>query len=715
MSSRIRHFARLVLALFCWCGAPPLHAEEGFWLFSEAPVEEIEHKYGIRLTSDWLDRLQQATVRFNSRRFDVYIGGSGAFVSADGLVLTNRHVIPRFVFATLTIPDGDVARDGFVAHRREEELKLPGLSLDAVVASVDVTAQIAARISAAGSDVDAERVRRDVIAEIEKSASQAPGTSAEVVALEAGARYLLYVHRRYSDIRLVFAPEAAIAQRPNDHPAPAFDVALVRAYENGVSVRPTQFLRLSTRAPADGEPIFIGGAPTKSNRHSSVAELEAQRDIELPRWVEAYAKLHDRLAAFAARGAEQARAADPLLATIGFTRQIVEDRLASVRDERFLVARRKVESDALRAFSEARDDQSIEVHRKLAEIVSERAEDILRGELLSVGGPPPWRGQVITLPFGVELAGPLYSFGNVLLELRRQRDLIESDRDDGYRLEDRADLENWLLGPQKIELPIETVRLTSFFETLVETLGADHPLLRIALAGASPARRAAELTQSTKLGDKEFRRALYASDREAFDAARDPLLEMLRAIGPEQTRLAENWIAAERLLASESARTRRAAASIRHESTYPDATRTARFGFGIVSGWRRLETKVPAVTTTNAIYDRPDRDLPGGSHAPPSRWARAADRIDREAALDFVSTADVVAGNSGSATVDAEGRLVGVVFGPGAIEGAAAADIAYEAGKPRRAAHVAAAAIVEALAHVYDAPRLVEELLGGDR
>jgi hypothetical protein len=707
MSSRTRLFLWFALALLFWRGAPPLRAEEGFWLFSEAPVEEIAQKYGVRLTSNWLDHLQRAIVRFNSKRFDVYIGGSGAFVSADGLVLTNRHVIPRHVFAALTAPDRDISREGFVAQSGEEELKLPGLSLDAVVAFADVTAQIVARVSASASGEDAERIRRDVIVEIEASASPAPGMVAEVVALEAGARYVLYVHRRYYDIRLVFAPEAAAAQRMNDHPAPAFDVALVRAYENGVPARPEQFLRLSTRAPVDGEPIFIGGAPTKSRRHLTVAELEAQRDMELPRWVEAYAKLHYRLAAFAARGADQASVAEPHLAAVGFTRQILEDRLASSRDERFLVARRKVESDALRAFSATRDEKAIESHRKVAEIVSERAEDIFRGALLSVGGPPPWRGQVITLPFGVELAGPLYSFGNVLLKLRRQRDLPESERDDGYRLEDRADLENWLLSPQKIDLRVESARLGSFFETLVETLGADHPLVRVALDGVSPTRRAAELTKGTKLGDREFRRALYASDRDAFDAARDPLLAMLRAIEPEQTRLAENWIVAERRLEAEGARMRRAAASIRREATYADATRTARFGFGVVRGWRRQETDVPAVTTIGAIC--------GGGDASLSRWAQAAERIDHDAALDFVSTADVVAGNSGSATVDEEGRLVGVVFGPGAIEGAAAADFAYEAGKPRRAAHVAASAIVEALAHVYDAPRLVEELTRGRR
>lgn len=255
------------------------------------------------------------------------------------------------------------------------------------------------------------------------------------------------------------------------------------------------------------------------------------------------------------------------------------------------------------------------------------------------------------------------------------------------------------------------MRLGCFFETLVETFGSDDPIVQIALAGASPAERAEKLVRGTRLGDPGFRRALYDSDREHFDAASDPLLDMLRTLEPENSRIADAWRESEERLKAEGMRARRAAASAQAGNSYPDVTRSARFGFGVVEGWVRQETRIPAVITLAAFYERGDGRVPSdGRPAPPPRWALAADKIDREVSLDFVSTADVVGGNSGSATVDAEGRLVGVVFGPGAIEGAIAADIAYAAGKPRRTAHVAAAALLEALARVYDAPRLVDEL-----
>ncbi|WP_400771237.1 S46 family peptidase [Methylosinus sporium] len=694
----------LALGLLAWAGAASPRAEEGFWLFSEAPTEKIARKYGIHLTSEWLDRLQRSTVRFNIKRFDVDIGGSGAFVSADGLIVTNRHVIPRQFLEAISTREADPPGDSFVARSKREEREIPGLSLDAIVASADVTAEIAARIKATGRRVEDERSRREVVEEIERNASDAPGVVAEVVSLDSGARDMLYVYRRYSDIRLVFAPEAEAARRPGDHPAPSFDVALVRAYENGSPAQASQFLRLSRRPLAEGDPIFISGAPTKSSRHLFAAELEAQRDIALPRWVRAYAKLHDRLAAFAAGHAETARAAAPLLGAIGFFRRIIEDRLASLQDESFLRSRRQEENAILKTLGERRDEASVEAIRNLASNVAAHAQNIFRGELLAFGGPPPWRGQVVTLPYGVELAGPLYSFGNILLKLRRERELTGKDRSDGYLVIERADLENWLLSAQSIDPDIEVVRLGCFFETLIETFGSDDPIVQIALAGASPAERAEKLVRGTQLGDPGFRRALYESDSAHFDAASDPLLDMLRALEPENLRIADAWRESEGRLEAEGMRARRAAASARTENSYPDGTRSARFGFGMVAGWVRQERRIPAVATLAAFYDRRD-----GSDPPP-RWALAADKIDRDVALDFVSTADVVGGSSGSATVDAEGRLVGVVFGPGAIEGAIAADVAYAAGKPRRTAHVSAAALLETLARVYDAPRLVDEL-----
>lgn len=692
-----------------------VRAEEGFWLYSEAPVEAIARKYDIHLTPEWLDHLQRSTVRFNSKRFDVFIGGSGSFVSANGLILTNRHVLPRHLLAQLDTAERNIERDGFVAKRLGEELKLPGLSLDAVVSSSDVTARVVSRVPASAVDADSNRIRRETIAEIEQSASGGLGLSAEVVALDAGARYILYVHRRYSDIRLVFAPEAAASQRPEDHPAPVFDVALVRAYESDAPAHPNEFLRVSARPPADGEPIFVGGAPTRSSRHLTVAELEARRDVEMPLWVEAYAKLHFQLAAFAAQDPEQERAVGPLLANVAFMRQIVEDRLASLRDERFFGVRRAAERHVLDALAKRGDEESIDAFKKARELAPQTAEGDFRAELLSLRDSPPWQRDGVDLPFGLEFASPLYSFGQVLVKLQQQRELPEKDRDKGYREEDRAELERWLLGAHPLDMRIEAVRLKVLLDAFAEVFGADHPLTRIALGGASSAKQAERLARGTRLNDVNFRRSLYTAGHETFEMASDPILDMLRAMEREQAPISQARRVNDALLKLENGRARRAAISVEEEASYPDASRTARFGFGSIQGWRRKATLAPYVTPIGAYFERADPDSPQPPRSAPPRWAQAASRVRKAIALDFVSTVDVVAGHSGSATVDAEGSLIGVVFGPGAIEGATTADCAYEAGKPRRAAHVSTAAIIEALDNVYDAHHLVLEMLTGSR
>ena len=692
-----------------------LQAEEGFWLYSQAPVEAIARKYGIHLSSEWLDHLQRSTVRFNSKHLDVFIGGSGSFISADGLVLTNRHVLPRRLLAQLDTAERNIGRDGFVARKLGDELKLPGLSLDAVVSCSDVTARVLSRAPASAVDADSNRIRQATISEIEESASGSAGLSAEVVALDAGARYILYVHRRYSDIRLAFAPEAAASQRPEDHPAPVFDVALVRAYENDAPAHPDEFLRVSARPPADGEPVFVGGAPTRSSRHHTVAELEAQRDVELPLWVEAFAKLHFRLSAFAAQDPEQARAAGPVLANVVFMRQLAEDRLASLRDERFFAVRRSAEDHVLDALAKRGEGESIDAFRKAQATAPPTVEAEFRAELLSLRDSPPWQREGVDLPFGLDFASPLYSFGQVLAKLQRQRELPEEDRDRGYREEDRAELERWLFNPQALDMRIETIRLKAFLDTLVEVFGADHPLTRIAIDGASAAKQAERLARGTRLNDANFRRSLYFATHETFNTTSDPILDMQRVMEREQAPIFERRRASDALLKLESGRARRASISVEGEASYSDASRTARFGFGVVQGWRRSGAAAPYVTPIGAYFERGDADNSLPTRSPPPQWARAANRVKREIALDFVSTVDVVAGHSGSATVDAEGRLIGVVFGPGAIEGATTADCAYEAGKPRRAAHVSAAAIIEALEHVYDAARLVREILTDSR
>lgn len=694
------------------------HADEGFWLYSQVPVEDISAHYGIRLTPSWLERLQKATVRFNVKRFNTYVGGSGSFVSEDGLVLTNLHVIPRDILDRLSTADRDIARDGFLASARDQELKIPGLTLDALLSVTDVTERVLASAAEASGGREAERVRSRTIKSLEEEAAASAVTTAEVVALFGGAQYLLYRHRRYSDVRLVFAPEAMVANRPGDYPAPSFDVAFVRAYEDGLPARPEHHLEWSKRQPLDGDVIFLSGAPTTSRRHLTVAELETQRDIELPFWVEAYSRLESRLSQLRGRSADNFIGVEPTLAKIRFARQFIADSLASSRDSAFLCERLNHEREVIKVLKDRGDTESLAAFHAIGEIESTHARDFLIGELLPWGGdvgPLPWEGKVARLPSGADLAGPLYAYGQVILRARRERKKPDGTRIRGYNESDRAELEQWLFGPQPINLDVEAERFAAYLDILAERLGANDPVTRIALGGKSSTERAGDLIRTTRLGDAAFRRALYHSDDSAFDTISDPLLDMLRALESDHRRIGLAYDANKALLFEARAQALQASSRVRGQSMYADATRTVRFGYGTVADSHTQLSKVPATTSIGAIYEWTRRSDSERSYSPPPRWVRAKSSVIQSVPLNFLSTVDIVGGHSGSATVDADGRIIGVPFGPRAIQGSAAFDYAYDAGEQRRTVHVSTLAIIEALTHVYDAQELVGELLRSDR
>lgn len=693
-------------------------ADEGFWLYSHVPVEEISARYGIHLTPDWLERLQKATVRFNVRRFNTYVGGSGSFVSDEGLILTNLHVIPRDILDGLSTADQDIARDGFLARTRSHELKIPGLSVDVFLSVTDVTEQVLASAAKTADEPEAESARRRAIKNIEQEAAASAGTAAEIVALFGGAQYLLYRHRRYSDVRLVFAPEALVAKRPGDYPAPSFDVAFVRAYENGLPARPERHLEWSKTQPFNGDVIFLSGAPTTSRRHLTVAELETQRDIELPFWVEAYSRLESRLSQLRERGAADSIGIAPALVKVSFARRFIADSLASSRDSAFLCERLSRERTVIDVLKARGDTKSLAAFDAVRDIESAHARDFLIGELLPWGGdvgPLPWEGRVASLPWGAELAGPLYAYGQVILRARRERKKPDGTRIRGYQESDRAELEQWLFGAQPINLDIEAERFVAYLEILAERLGVNDPVARIVLGGRSPSERAGDLIRATRLGDAAFRRALYYSDDNAFDTTSDPLFDMLRALEADHRRIGLAFDANKALLSEARAYALQASSRVRGQTMYPDATRTVRFGYGTVADYLTRQTKASATTSISAIFEWTPHSDSERPYTPPARWMRAKPNVIQSVPLNFLSTVDVVGGHSGSATVDADGRIIGIPFGPKAIQGSAAFDYAYDAGEQRRTAHVSTLAIVEALTHVYDAQELVRELLMSDR
>lgn len=704
------------LMLIC---LPVAEGAEGFWPYSSIPDQRILEQHGVHITPSWLENLQKSTLRFNFKS-----GGSGAFVSRDGLVLTNRHVIPK-PLGRLNTPERNILNGGFCASEPAEELPMPGVSLDALQSMEEITPEVRKHIGSRIGNGKHDDAQREILARIEQRASSAE-VHAEVVAFHEGAKYFLYRYRRYQDVRLVFSPESDAAPHHGggvdqfSYPASGLDAALVRVYEQGRPARTDHYLRWSRSGPEDGMPIFVSGIPTVSSRHRTIAELEFERDTSLPLIVEAYSKLETRLSAWGSRGGKNGVTVSGDLAMARFWRRIMESRLSNLQREDFLADRRITEQHVKAELKRRSTSDSLSAYSEIETLLAEASAHYARSQLLPWGGdlpPLPWENDRpdTLLPWGGDVAGPLYSYGQILLRALDERARPDGSRARGYNEPERAQLENWLFAARTIDPGVETVRMTVYLQLLAQELGGDDPVVIAMLAGKAPAVRAAELAQNTRLADASFRKAVYESSAGQAYIDQDPMLAllhslqpMIRRIGLEQNHYDERLLAARRRAVA-------GAQEILGSDMYPDATRSLRLSYGVVSGDRHHSFSIPAVTTIGTLYDWYDHQYePTPYHLPP-RWLERRSIIDQSATINFLSTADATGGNSGSPTVDAGGSLVGILFGGSSLLGIASRDIAYSDRQGERSAHVATPAILEALRTVYAAPALVQELLEGHR
>ena len=693
-----RHL-RAALAAFLAAAAlaPAALADEGMWAFNNLPRAEIKRRYGFEVTDEWVRRVQSATVRFPN--------GTGSFVSPEGLVLTNYHIVEDIV-GELSTAERDLAKTGFVAHARGEELKIPGLALDQLVRIEDVTARVNGAAAAGMSDAEAGAARQAEIGRIQDEAARASGMRADVVTLYQGGVYNLYYYKQHKDVRLVFAPEfqaAFFGGDPDNFNFPRYDLdmALVRVYENNAPLRPDNYFRWSKKGPQEGELTFVSGSPGTTQRLLTVAHLEYLRDVQLPFTVRLLESRRDSLKKYMARGEEQTRRGQNELNYAENFIKVFNGHVEGLRD-RELIARKSGAETALRAYAESSRNRKdyVDAWDTVAKARRALAAYDNRRRLLG--------GSTLTDYANSAFNTVLFNYARTLVRLAGESARPDAERLPEYAGARRGALEASLYSEAPVYEEFEQVKLAASLALLRDTLGANDALVRQVLKGKTPEARAAELISGTRLKDLAYRRELAAGGKKAVEASNDPLIALARDIDAEarelRRRYEEEVVGVER-----TAYGRLARALFEKEGTgiYPDATFTPRLSYGAVKGYRENGKTVKPFTYISGLYERAAQHGNKFPYNLAPRWAEKRSEVDMKAPFNFVSTNDIVGGNSGSPIFNREMELLGLVF-DGNIQ-SLVGNFYYDE-SVNRTVSVDARGMLEALRKVYGAKEVADEL-----
>jgi hypothetical protein len=666
-------------------------ADEGMWLFNDPPKALLKERYGFEPTDAWLTHLQRCAVRFNS-------GGSGSFVSKNGLVMTNHHV-GADALAKLSTKEHDLLADGFHARKQEDEKPCVDLELNVLMEIIDVTEKVNAAVKPGASAADAFAARRAAMSTIEKESLDQTGLRSDVVTLYQGGRYHLYRFKKYTDVRLVFAPEQDIAFFGGDpdnfeYPRYDLDICFFRAYEDGKPAQVEHSLKWSKAGAKEDELTFVAGHPGRTNRLNTVAHLEFLRDVTYPWTLQVLRRREVLLSTFSERSLENARRAKDDLFGVANSRKARIGGLDGLQDPAIMGKKRTDEQeliDAVKADPELADAASAwhDVAKTIA-VNREIARDHAMFE----------RGHAFY--------SRLFMIARTLVRLADESEKPNAERLHEYSDAGRESLEQELFSEAPIYSDLETLTFGDSLALMVETLGTDHWMVKAALDGKAPKERAAELVAGSKLADVAERKRLAKGGKKSIEESKDPMIEFAKRMDVT-ARIVRKQLeeAVEEPQRQAYAKITKAKFKISGTSVYPDATFTLRLAFGTVKGYEEAGKKVPPWTTIGGAYAHADAHNNEPPFKLPKRWHDKKNKLKLDTPFNFVSTADIIGGNSGSPVVNRDGEVVGIIF-DGNIQ-SLVLDFVYT-DKVARAVSVHSAGITEALKSVYGADELVAEL-----
>ncbi len=687
-----KHFApmkRPLAIVFMFILTTPLtttgaRGDEGMYLFNDLPVEVLRQRYDFAPDQVWADHLRLSSVRFNS-------GGSGSFISSTGLVLTNHHVASD-TLQKLSTPERNLIDDGFLAQSTDEELKAPDLELNQLVSIEDVTARVNAAVQADISAEESAKQRRAVIATIEKESLDKTGLRSDVITLFGGAKYHLYRYKKFTDVRLVWAPETAAAFFGGDadnfeYPRYNLDATIMRVYEDGKPAKLANYLKWNRDPIEDGELVFVSGNPGRTQRIFTVDALKYLRDDRLPYVLDYLRRNEVLMQQFSLGGTESTRRARDELFGVQNARKAYTGMLAGLQNPETFAVKQQLEQEMI--------DQ-LQADPKLRSLASawEQVKQAQEEKRKLLGQTAAFRSS-------------LYEIASDLVLIAAEDTKPNEERLSGFTEAARESLLRSLLSTAPIYDDLEQVKLADGIARLVEKRGGDDELVVTVLDGKSPRERAAALVSGTKLQEIDERQKLLDGGQAAIQASTDPLIQLALVMEPEYRRLRTANEEIEETERQAYARVNEATAAIKGTGGYPDATFTLRLAFGAVKGYEEDGRTIESTTDFAGAYAHAAEHKGQADFSLPESWIKAKDRVNMKTQLNFVCTADIIGGNSGSPVVNRDGDLVGLIF-DGNIQ-SLTSDYLYS-DQQARAVSVAGVGILEALRSIYGASDLASEI-----
>jgi len=659
------------------------------WTFDAPPLEYWKARYNFTPDQAWLDHARLSSIRLP--------GCSASFVSENGLVMTNHHCA-RSCISAVSPADTNYQTVGFVAPTVAQEKKCPNLYVDQLVGIEDVTSRIQSKVVA---NAAAERVaQRDAeIAKVQQECGGASGLTCQVVGFYQGGMYSLYKYRRYNDLRLVFAPEEAISfygGDPDNFTFPRFDldVTLLRVYQNDQPFKPEHFLKWSTSGPQENEVVFVIGNPGSTGRLLTIAQMEYLRDVTYPSQLAQLKRQIDIYHALSARSPAIKRQYENALFGAENSFKAITGYLSGLTNEEIMTVKRAFEKDFRARIAK---DAKLQAQFGPAFTAIERAQDSLK-QIAKVQRYYGFSGTTST------------NVAALIVRMPAQAALPDSLRLQAWRGNGLNEVRTQLLSPNlQIDTAFERAALVGWLTAAKQELDPKDPVLVAILAGRTPEQAAADLLKSTQIGSADFRKTLIEGGAAAVAASKDPLIVLARTLDPKSLPIAQRVTRLNNTISANAEKIGQAIFAAYGKSLPPDATFTLRISDGVVAGYPMNGTIAPYKTSYYGLFARSAEFDDKPPFQLPDRWKNKRSALDLTTPLDFVSTNDIIGGNSGSPVINRNGEVVGLIF-DGNIESLPNRFIFTD--KVARSVSVHSRAIPEAIRKVFEAPRLADELEG---